>query len=181
MFKKGVLASSLLILSSVVSAEGFYTGISVGESSVDVSGFDDETTYGIVGGYKFFEHFALELSYIDLGTYEFNEVLEQGIVEFENKIDVLDFSAVGILPLSDSFELFAEAGVFYWEVEADARFQSIDGNDFSITANEDGFDLSLGLGATAHFGENFSMTLKYQSFDADDEISNLSLGALIHF
>jgi hypothetical protein len=67
---------------------------------------------------------------------------------------------VGALGLSDSFDLFAKAGVVSWEADS-----LIDG--IPVDA-DDGEDLALGIGASFNANETFGLRAEFDWFDVDD-------------
>ncbi|GLS25661.1 porin family protein [Marinibactrum halimedae] len=186
MFKKALMAATIAMATSITHAEGMYFGLSAGQSSIDISEFDDETSFTLSLGKKFSDYFAVEVAYSDLGEFEASFSDENFEEEAQIDVRLINLSAVGILPLSDSFELFAKAGVTHWRTSLDSR--SIDGNFMSsIEIDNSGSDLSLGAGATAHLSDNFSLSFEYMltemnPAETDDyDVSNVSLGARWNF
>ena len=75
--------------------------------------FEDENDLlGAALGYQFNEFFALEAEYIDFGNFGDDDV--------EGKLKGAGLSAIGRLPLTDSFGVYAKAGAFAsaFDVEA---------------------------------------------------------------
>lgn len=161
-----------LALSSLLSAPGFaeennwFVGVSFGRSDIDVSGFDRETGFKIFGGFRANENVAISLAYVDLGEFE------EGDASIET--DGFNLSAIGILPLSENFELFAKLGVFRWDSEL-----KISGLG---SADDDDTGFSFGLGAGYSFFDNFALNAEFQRFDLDgDNIDLLSAGLVYSF
>ena len=170
MLRKALIASSLLVLSTSVVAEGGYIGLSAGQTDIDEDGFDKGTSVAITGGYKFNENFAIEGSYIDLGDSEDNDAPVWTI-----EADGFNFSAVGIIPVSETIDIFGKVGIFMWDVTAYE-------DGYGEIGSADGTDLSFGFGAAANFTDQFSLEFEYQKFDLDDDdASNISLGARFSF
>lgn len=170
MLKKLLLASSLAVISTTASAAGGYIGFSVGQTDPDQEGFDDATSMAFTGGLKVNDNFALELSYIDLGESD-DDIDPVWTLE----ADGINFSAVGIIPINESIDLFAKAGMFMWDV-------TVDEEGYGEIYSDDGTDISLGFGAAANLAENFGLVFEYQMFELDDEdASNISLGARFIF
>ena len=169
MLKKALIASSIL-LSSAAFAEGGYIGVSVGQTDLDVSGFDDGDSLAFAAGYRINENFALEASYLDLGDSE-DDIDPVWTVES----DGFNFAVVGIIPVGEMVEIFGKAGVLMWDL-------SVSEAGYGEFYSEDGNDISLGFGATVNFTKQFAMVFEYQSFEIDDEdVSNISLGARLNF
>lgn len=88
----------------------------------------------------------------------------------------INISAVGIIPLSPSFELFGKIGIFGWD--ANAR-DTTGGAPFS--GKEDGADVSFGLGASYNLARNVSVRAEWERFRAVDDIDLVSLGIVFRF
>lgn len=170
MYKKAILASSIVLLSATASAEGGYLGLSVGQTDVDLSGFDDGDSIAISGGYKFNKNFAIEAAYVDLGESE-DDIDPVWTLE----ADGFNFSAVGIIPVNEKIDIFGKVGIFMWDV-------SLDEAGYGELASDDGTDLSFGIGASANLTEQFGLVFEYQRFDLDDDdVTNISIGARFNF
>ncbi len=103
-----VLAAAGLAASPAFAADGtgFYVGAGVGDYGIKLDGnaFDaNDFGYKVFGGYNFIEYLGAEIEYIDGGSPS-----DHGI-----SIDMygFNFSAVGIWPVTDQFDLFAKAGL----------------------------------------------------------------------
>jgi OOP family OmpA-OmpF porin len=171
------LAAALLALcgliatSQAMAQKGLYIGGSAGSSKIDddialggliTSGTVDGSSTGfkIFGGFQFNDYFALDLALVDLGkakysgTY-FNAPVTGGTVDIWG----LNFSAVGILPVSESFSVFGKVGLFAWE--ADAKDTT---GGFPFSTNESGADFSFGLGMSYNFTKNWGVRLEWERF-----------------
>ncbi|MCK5864750.1 MAG: outer membrane beta-barrel protein, partial [Marinobacter adhaerens] len=79
--------------------------------------FEDENDLlGAAVGYQFNPFFALEAEYIDFGNFGEDEV--------EGKLKGFGLSAVGRLPLTDSFGVYGKAGAFASAFDVDAFNES---------------------------------------------------------
>jgi len=79
--------------------------------------FDDENDMlGAALGYQFNEFFALEAEYIDFGNFGDDDV--------EGKLKGAGLSAIGRLPLTQSFGVYAKAGAFASAFDVDAFGES---------------------------------------------------------
>jgi OOP family OmpA-OmpF porin len=96
-------------------------GFGLGESTLD----DSDTGFGASIGYQVTEHFATELSYVDLGdaTYRTNNgqaaPADQALT-LEASAQGLVFALVGSLPIGERFSVFARAGIALLESEGTA-------------------------------------------------------------
>ena len=188
MFATTVLVLSGIVAASQASAQGFYIGGSVGQSSFDddnaipdliTSGTVDgkDTGFKFFGGYQFNQNFGLELAWVDLGKASYSGTfggipVSGGTV----KTSGLNISAVGTLPLGSGFALFGKAGLFAWEAEAN---DVTGGLPFSGT--EDGTDLSYGVGASYEFTKNFAIRAEWERFKAVGDIDLQSIGVVYKF
>ena len=148
-----------------LAQQQFYIGGGIGQSYVeedDVLGsedFDEEDfAFKAFGGYRFHENFATEVDYLDFGE------PDDDILGIDTEIDLyaLALFGVGVLPVSDQFELFAKLGVAYWDAEVDASAFGI-----SVSDDEDGTDLAYGLGASFAFTDQFAVRAEYEGIDVD--------------
>jgi OOP family OmpA-OmpF porin len=164
------LAASILALSTSISHAGGYVGLSVGQSNVDLDGFDDATSIALTGGYKINKNFAVEASYVDLG-----ESKDDTPPVWTLEADGFNFSAVGIIPASEKIDIFAKIGMFMWDA-------TLEESGFGELASDDGTDISFGVGASVNLTDQFGLLLEFQKFDLDSEdVSNISLGIRLNF
>ncbi|MEQ9561046.1 MAG: outer membrane beta-barrel protein, partial [Woeseiaceae bacterium] len=99
--------------------KGFSAGASIGYSNV---GIDEDgvgvdltgTGYKVFGTYMFNDNFGIEGGWLSLG--EPSDTV--GGFDLEVDADGFDVFAVGAMPVSDTFDLFAKAGVFAWDATA---------------------------------------------------------------
>ena len=171
------LFSIIFILASanVYAEKSFYAGASIGESYVEEDNvladedFDDEDfAFKVFAGYQFHTNFAVELNYQDFGDLD-DDIL--GIDTEINDLYAISLYGVGILPLSDSFKIFAKLGAAYWDGEAKATVGTA-----SATSDEDDTVLAYGLGASYAFTEKFAARVEYEELDTDsDDLSQLSM------
>lgn len=141
-----LIAVGLLLVSSVVSADtadlkGFYAGLGVGESLIELEDEDspadfkaEDTGYKLMLGYRFLSWLAAEVSYIDFGKASDRVLGEKLTAEF----DALSANAVFLWPLG-SFDLFGSLGAAAWEGKLRNR-------TFGGSVDDDGVDPMIGLG-----------------------------------
>lgn len=156
-----------------------------GDSSLD----DKDTAFGIVGGYRFNEYFGVELGYVDLGSADYaGEVLVNlfgtpTLFEGGASIEASGPTAaiVASLPVSESFDLFAKAGMFFSDTEI-----SVDVDGFGDSFSASSQDPLFGAGAAWNVNQSWSVRFEFQRYaDVGDEdetgegdIDVLSLGFL---
>lgn len=183
-----VLAFCGVIAVGQASAQGFYIGGSAGKSDFDdnnaipdliSSGSVDGSDTGlkIFGGYQFNQNFGVELAWVELGeagysgTF-FGAPVTGGTVETWG----LNVSAVGTLPLGSGFALFGKVGLFAWEAEA----SDVTGG-LPFSGQDDGTDISLGIGVSYDFTRNSSVRAEWERFKAVGDIDLLSVGVSYRF
>jgi OmpA-OmpF porin, OOP family len=181
------LAAGSLLLGNAARAQP-YIGISIGQSDIDesvaegliTSGTTDgkDTGFKLFGGYRFHRHIAAELAYLNLGELRYSGTFF-GTPVSGGKVEAHGFnvSAVGLLPVSEEFALFAKLGLFAWEAKAS---DTTGGVPFS--ASTDGADVSFGIGASYDFTRQFSVRAEWERFKLENADADLlSVGVLFRF
>jgi opacity protein-like surface antigen len=132
---------------------------------------DDEegTSWGVGGGYRFNRYLALEASYVNLGTLNATHTLNMppflggGTLAFHRELETTGpaLAAFGILPISDSWELFVRAGIMFADTDLTTRF-----NGSRNSVSFDSEPTTLGAGAQFDWQDHWSARLEFQrSFD----------------
>lgn len=150
----------LLASSGSAVADGLSIGASYGYVNIEDSdaGFTldaSDTGYKFFGNYTFMNGFGIEGGYVDFGMPD-DDFLGQVA-----RIDAEGWSlyGVGSLGLSESFDLFAKAGVVSWE--ADSLLDGVP------VGTDDGEDFALGIGA--RFGRGaLGLRTEFEWFDVDE-------------
>jgi OmpA-OmpF porin, OOP family len=183
----GLTAFAAFALTAAMTAQadvrpGFYAGASVGttklsDDSFDGSGADiDDTDTGfkIYGGYSFNDNFAIEASWFDLGEVSGNF----GPDSFSVGVSGLNASAVGRLPVSETFSLFGKLGFASYDLDAHVNLAGIgSGSD-----NSSETDLTYGVGAALSFGGQWEVRAEFEAINVDDGDANMiSVGAMYRF
>lgn len=192
---KGTVLAALLGATMIGGASAhaqspysLYFGAGIGSSDIDEgvtvglisSGSVDgsDTGFKLVGGYRLNPNFAIELSYVDLGTARYSgDYFGSPVVG--GRVDVwgLNFGAVGIIPVNPNFSLFGKLGMFGWEADA----SDITGG-FPFSGLQTGTDLSYGLGLEFSLSNTLGLRLEWESFEVVDSDSTLvSFGVLGKF
>lgn len=170
MIKKAVFSSLFFLVSAAASAQGGYVGLSVGQTDVDLTGFDDGRSLAIVAGFKINENFAMEGSFVDLGEAE-----DDIPPVWTLAADGINLAAVGIIPVNETVDIFGKLGVFMWDLTLDQAGAGEIGSN-------DGTDLSFGFGIAANLTKQFGLVFEYQNFELDSQdVTNMSIGARINF
>lgn len=160
-----MVATAILAASPAIAADdgGFYVGAGVGSFGLDIGDFDgNDTGFKVLGGYGFNQYFGVELEYIDGGT------IEEGGAE----LDVSGFvaSLMGSYPVTEQFDVFAKAGMLFWDVDFDL---------FGDSGSDSGEDFAWGVGAGYDFTDTFGGRVEYQSFTIEDDIDGDMISASV--
>lgn len=151
----------LIFLTGIASADSLSLGASVGYVNIEDSdqnfSFDAaDTGYKLYGNYMFNNGFGIEGGYIEFGEPDDNLLGQTAKIDAE----AWSLYGVGVLGLSDSFDLFAKAGVVSWEADS-----VIDGIPVGA---DDGEDLALGIGAKFNTSGALGLRAEFEWFDIDD-------------
>lgn len=150
------------------------------------SSFDNsDTAYGVAIGYRLTPHLALEGAYNNFGqvTYQsrstgtFPQDSGTENVNIETETTGFTFAALGVLPLSHNWELFARAGALFannsLKITVTAQGQQFIpplGTRFSGSDTEGTTGLFAGVGVSRRFFDIYALRLEYQrAFDAGTE------------
>ena len=176
-----VFAALALAASMAVQADtqpsGFYAGAGIGSTKVgdDISGVDEsDTGFKIFGGYNFTQNWAAEVSYFDLGEAS----VSGGGANASLGLTGLSASAVGRLPVSDMFAVYAKLGFASYDV--DLHFNNVPGFGSGHMSDSDS-DMIYGVGGALSFGGNFEARLEYEALNVDGDASMISVSGLFRF
>lgn len=164
------------VLSACIAAPAFagngYVGINAGQNKVADSGgsaLKASTAFGLFGGYSFNDYIAAEASYTNLGTADTDPASAITVTG-----NLISLSAVGSLPLSHSFSLFAKVGYGQSKLEAAA-----------VSFSETNSGVVYGAGAQFNIGQKVGIRLAYDKFKvgSTDPVDSAlkSVGVLIKF
>jgi OOP family OmpA-OmpF porin len=144
--------------------KGWYIGAAVGKAYIDetIGGSQlkaDSTTSRLFGGYSFNQNFALEASYLNLGTFRDSIDVEGISVPVSAKADGFAFAVVGTLPLSEKLSAQGRLGYYFHDGQSTAA--GITENDPS---DENPF---VGLGLSYALNDAFEVNLAADYFDLE--------------
>ena len=147
-----------------------YIGATIGQSEVDVSGFDKASGLQLYGGVNLSENLAFEIALTDLG--EFNV---SGASDTYIDVGGVELTAIGSMPLSDNISLFIEGGFFSWTMDA-VLFGTKIGED-------DGSDLTYGVGMDVNITDSLGLMIQYQKYTnvSDSDIDTMRAGVSFTF
>lgn len=165
------------------SQPGWYTGVSVGVSHLDDAGFDDEALVGdVYTGLQPTSHLALEVGFIDLGTFR-----ASGGTAGELDADGFYGDAVVIGRVNDRFDLHGKVGLFQWNIERRSGGTTTTGNDADLTFGG-GFSLVVSDFRGAHDTSRMEVQGEWTRYRVDSsllpdraDVDVLSLSLVGHF
>ena len=155
-----------------------------------------DTAYGFFGGYRIFDHLAIEGGYMDLDEVAYrNEstgidhagdvVNDLGITDHSNDVignwnqqirtssKGLTVSALGILPLTYRSELFVRGGVMLSSSELKEHLSNGTDSASNNPQQQTATDFLAGVGAGFTFAEIYTVRVEYQRiFDAGDKATD---------
>jgi OmpA-OmpF porin, OOP family len=181
---KHVTLNGLVLVGMFASASaladvqpGFYAGVGVGKASIeiDAAGFDsDDTAFKVFGGYNFNPNFAVELAFIDGG----NPDESVGLGSVEVAVDGINLSALGRLPVNETFSVFGKLGFAKYDVEFKGRV----GNRVVASDDMSEEDLSYGIGAAFNLGTSVELRAEYEAIDVSEgSFSLLAVSGIYKF
>jgi OOP family OmpA-OmpF porin len=192
-----------LAVATLAAATGFfsaqslaqpYVGFSAGQADVEESMVIPELidpggrvdgkdgAFKLFGGYQFTPNFALEAAFVDLGdvSYSGSFTGNLGAVPVTGgriQNSGINLSAVGVVPLGQRFVFFGKVGMFLWYSEA----SDVTGG-FAFYSEEDGADLSVGLGASVALGQRVSLRAEWERFDmSNTDVDLVTVGFAFRF
>ena len=150
------------------------------EPQTSTRSFDSkDSAYGFVVGWRLTEHIALEGGYMDLGEVVLRD-RSTGIVDaqpvpqewgqnVESSTSGIALSALGILPLSYRWEVYARAGLLISN-NTERVFITNGVDSESLRASKSGADLLAGIGVSFSIVEIYNLRLEFgRVFDAGEE------------
>jgi len=150
------------------------------EPETTTATFDSEdSSYGFVVGWRMSEHFALEGGYLDLGDVTYRDRStglfgnapppQNWAQNVESSTSGIALSALGILPLSYRWEVYARAGVLISN-NTESVFITNGIASESLRASKSGADLLAGVGISFSLVEIYNVRLEYgRVFDAGED------------
>jgi len=156
---KQITAATLLAVASFAASAAepeFYVGGDVGSTKPkDVS---SESSFGVFGGYKFDENFAVEAGFRRLGNWE-----EDGV---DDKVTQLSLSVIGSVPVADQVSVYGRLG--YNRLEE--KFEGEKAHENKAL---------FGLGVSYQITKEISARVEWQRPMSD--VHNISVGVAYHF
>ncbi len=162
---------------------GFAVGFPGSDEECDYYGYDcdgSDTSFKFYGGKRFHENIGFEISFQDLGKLRD----EEGPLTTTAESEGLNFSILGIIPVSEVGFFYGKAGYMLWDTD----YTRIEGN-LVERSNDDGTDFTYGIGFAFEFSEIYDFRIEFERLnDLGDEfvpggssITAISLGGSIYF
>jgi OOP family OmpA-OmpF porin len=182
-----MLAAALLVAAPAAAQDqGFYAGLSIGQSAAKdacddlvgtgISCDDKDTAWRILGGYQFNRNFAVELGYTDLG-----EVTASfGTLRETISSTAFELVGVGMLPVAERFSVYGKLGIY--------RASTEDETNFGFSAKESNTDITFGFGARFDITKNIAVRGEWQKYSdvggpdiGESDVDVISIGVLFKF
>jgi opacity protein-like surface antigen len=138
-----------------------------------------DSSYGFVVGWRLTEHIAIEGGYMDLGDVKYRDrsagvfgeeqIPESWQQNIDSSTSGIALSALGILPLSYRWEVYARGGVLISN-STETIFITDGLGSERFRGSKSGVDLTAGAGISFSLVEIYNIRLEYQRvFDAGDD------------
>ena len=149
---------------------------------------DDDFIYEAMLGYNFFENFGMEVGYSEQGEYQATVVStlsyrggsESIPATSEIAVSGWKVGLIGILPLGETFSLFAKAGLFAYDYDFESSFTR-DGETTFFEESDDGNDAYYGIGGKWDFGGSLDLAVEAIQYNVDDLEGGLQLSSALIF
>lgn len=153
--------AAVALLSAVIAApafaadEGFYAGVTLGSGKPNVTPVTGTAlnktssfVYGGLAGYQYNRNLAAEVQYGGVGKVT-------DVAGNTTKGDALSLTAVGLLPLTDSFELLGKLGVASTKTTSSAGATALGASRTGLT---------YGIGAQYNVTKNLGLRLVFDRY-----------------
>ncbi len=175
------LLGAALVVPLAAHAEGSYVGINVGESKYQdfplLGGDSSKTVVGLTYGVNINPNFDIELGYLHHGSAKKSDATPASL---DLTTQSLYLAAVGKLPVTDGFSVYAKGGLSVNHNKAESNVGGVTDRDTNTKAG-----IIIGVGASYQFTKEWSGIVEYSYFDkpsdGDFKLSNWSVGARYHF
>ncbi|XLZ72934.1 outer membrane beta-barrel protein [Massilia sp. SR12] len=151
-----IVMAATSFAASAAEATPYYVGVDAGYTKVDH--FDNDTSFGIFGGYKFTPNVAVEASFRKLGEF--------GIYGVNTDVKQTALSVLVSAPVADKLSVYGRVG--YNRIEASARgYKAHDNKGL------------YGIGVSYEVAKNVAARVEWQRPSNDGQ--NLSVGVSYAF
>ena len=173
-------------------ASPWYAGIELGSSHVEVYraswiGFGtwetgpSDSALQVVGGYRFNDHFAVELSYLPARTLEWREQSARvsglpGTYDSLTSLSIsaLQLKALGIWPFAEIWDVYVAGGLSSYRADADQTITDFASElQWNRSTSTSATDLVLGIGIGVTVATRWRLRAEYQFFFIDNRLINV--------
>ncbi len=163
----GVLAQAGPYLGGALGQSKFKEWCDTGGSPVTLASCEDtDTSWRVLGGYRFNRYVGVEATYVDWGEV----TASTNTARVSAKQNSYGLAAVGTMPLGERFELFGKAGFLNTEQETTS----------TRTVTRDETELHYGLGVKYAFTRNWALRGEWENTDKL-KVELLSIGVEYRF
>lgn len=198
--------AAALPLTASAQDTGAYVGLGAGRVSaeIDDSGItsalqsggygisrlstsDDGNHYKVLAGYSFHPHFALEGSYFNLGSFDFEADLLPAATQIGKAGSINGFALdlVGTLPLQDQWSAFARLGVNNAKVRQ--SFSGTATRTGLVNDSARGWNQKYGVGLSYAISDTLALRAELERYDLEDNavlkdnVETFTLGVVYRF
>ncbi len=185
-------------------ADSIYGALDYAPATFNSTTFDNKSNgYGFFGGYRLFQHLAVEGGYMMLGSVKFRErstgtVIGQtssgsrsfatdAALNLDSEIGGMTLSALGILPLTYNAEVYGRAGAMFSTHKLKIFYADTLGR-VTDEPSESDVDVLAGIGASYTLAEVYELRAEYiRVFDAGDakngeaDVDLITIGITVRF
>jgi OOP family OmpA-OmpF porin len=200
------ISAAMAVDATAAEDSGWYVGAGAGQSRARIddarivgglleSGFDTTAikddnrhfAYKLFGGYQFNRYFALEGGYFDLGRFGFTaDTVPAAGLTGNTKLTGANLDAVGTLPLSEKFAVFARVGYDYtYAKDAFAGYGEVVVSDPHPSTHSSNY--KFGVGLRYELTDHVSLRTEVERYRVEDAVGNrgdidlLSAGIVYRF
>lgn len=172
------MLGATLAAPALAQNSSWYGAVDVGTLNMQNSNYESKGSVTVSGGYRFTPNFALESGITVAGE---STRYSSGTSTTARQSD-LRFLAVGILPISQRFELFGKGGLGFHT----ARITNNLNGNYNQYTNTNAI---IGFGGQFNFTPRFGLRLQYEALgkskatetDPGADINRVSLGGVLNF
>jgi OOP family OmpA-OmpF porin len=176
----------------LVNTGNAFENLSVGTENTDLG-------YQALFGYRFLRFFSAELGLVQFGELKSTAKADmdfedgRGFVPASVSLTFAAggpmFSAIGILPVGEKFEIFGRLGYMFTSSERELSSR-VDGQSGTFgSAKGDSQDIVYGVGFAWHFNQVYSIRAEYQQLDqigqenrtGAEDLSVIAAGLIVRF
>ncbi len=180
-----VLLGTCLLSATAAHAEGTYFSVGAGRSEYKFDGeSENKTAISLAFGQSLGENWGYEIGYVNFGSLRAEGEYLNVPYSMKLRAQSVYAAAVGTLPVSESFAVFAKLGVSANYAKAEST--ATDGfSTVTVSDSETKFGPMVGLGVSFQFTKEIAGVAEYRYFDkiTDGELkaSALTAGIRYHF